>query len=138
MVDNLKAAVVRASWHDPVVQRAYRECAEHYGFLIAPCRRRTPQHKGKVEQGGVHYATRNFLAGQTFRDQTEANARALVWCRDTAGQRVHGTTKERPLDRFLAVEQAALQALPPTPYALAVWKRAKLHPDCHIVFDAAF
>lgn len=27
--DNLKAAIVRAATHDPVVQRAYRECAEH-------------------------------------------------------------------------------------------------------------
>ncbi len=61
VVDNLKAAVVRAAWDDPEVQRTYRECAEHYGFLIAPCRPRTPEHKGKVEQGGVHYVKRNFL-----------------------------------------------------------------------------
>jgi transposase len=62
VVDNLKAAIVRATFHDPVVQRAYRECAEHYGFLIAPCRPATPQHKGKVEQGGVHYLKRNLSA----------------------------------------------------------------------------
>jgi transposase len=29
VVDNLKAAIVRAVLYDPVVQRAYRECAEH-------------------------------------------------------------------------------------------------------------
>ncbi len=61
MVDNLKAAIVKACFDDPVVQQAYRECAEHYGFLIAPCRPATPQHKGKVEQGGVHYVKRNRL-----------------------------------------------------------------------------
>jgi len=32
-IDNLKAAIVRASLDDPQAQRAYRECAEHYGFL---------------------------------------------------------------------------------------------------------
>jgi hypothetical protein len=36
------------------------------------------------------------------------------------------------------VERAALQPLPSAPYQLAIWKRAKLHPDCHIVFQGAF
>ncbi len=53
VIDNLKAAITQACWEDPQVQQAYRECAEHYGFLIAPCRPRTPEHKGKVEQGGA-------------------------------------------------------------------------------------
>jgi hypothetical protein len=35
----------------PEVQRSYRELAEYYAFLIAPCRPRTPEHKGTVEQG---------------------------------------------------------------------------------------
>ncbi|MCZ7571811.1 MAG: IS21 family transposase [Ardenticatenaceae bacterium] len=64
VVDNLKAAIVRACCDDPLVQQAYRECAEHDGFLIAPCQPGRPEHKGKVEQGGVHYVKRNFLAGR--------------------------------------------------------------------------
>jgi transposase len=138
VIDNLKAAIVRAVWHDPVVQRAYRECAEHYGFLIAPCRPATPQHKGKVEQGGVHYCARNFLAGRTGLDLPTANALVRTWCRETAGRRIHGTTKEPPLERFTTTEQAALRPLPAAPYAVAVWKQAKLHPDCHVVFEHAF
>ena len=63
VIDNLKAAIVKACFDDPVVQQAYRECAEHYGFLIAPCRVAKPQHKGKVESG-VHYVKRNFLGGR--------------------------------------------------------------------------
>jgi len=50
-LDNLKAAITKACIDDPQVQQAYRECAEHYGFLIDPCRPRTPEHKGKVESG---------------------------------------------------------------------------------------
>jgi transposase len=137
VVDNLKAAIVKAVLYDPVVQRAYRECAEHYGFLISPCRPRTPAHKGKVEQG-VHYVARNFLAGRAWRDLTEANDRVLVWCVETAGRRIHGTTKEMPLARFDEIERATLLAIPPAPYALATWKKAKLHSDCHVVFDDAF
>jgi transposase len=52
VLDNLKAGIAKACWDDPQVQTSYRECAEHYGFLLAPCRPRTPEHKGKVEQGG--------------------------------------------------------------------------------------
>ena len=65
VLDNLKAAIVKACFEDPVVQRSYRELAEHYGFLLAPCRVRTPEHKGKVESG-VHYVQRNLLGSQDF------------------------------------------------------------------------
>lgn len=138
VLDNLKAAIIRHALHDPVVQRAYREFAEHYGFLISPCRPRTPRHKGKVEKGGVHYVKRNFLAGRAFTDIHEANRKALVWCVETAGRRDHGTTRQQPLRRFDEAERAALLALPAAPYELATWKKAKLHADCHVVFEGSF
>ncbi len=138
VLDNLKAAIVHAALYEPEVQRAYRECAEHYGFLIAPCRPRTPEHKGKVEQGGVHYVKRNCLAGRTFRDLRDANAHARRWCLEVAGQRVHGTTKQIPWEVFTQVERPALLPLPPTPWELVDWKQAKLHPDCHVVFGGAY
>ncbi|MCI0407155.1 MAG: IS21 family transposase [Acidobacteria bacterium] len=138
VLDNLKAAIVKAALYDPVVQRAYRECAEHYGFLISPCRPRTPRHKGKVEQGGVHYVKRNFIAGRAFRDSDEANEKVGLWCLETAGRRIHGTTKEPPLKRFDEAERDALRPLPCSSYTLAFWKKAKLHPDCHVVFEGSF
>ena len=138
VLDNLKAAIVRAALYEPEVQRAYREGAEHYGFLIAPCRPRTPEHKGKVEQGGVHYVKRNALAGRTFRDLAAGNAHLRRWCLEVAGQRVHGTTKQVPWAVFDQVERAALQPLPATAWEPVTWKQAKLHPDCHVVFDGAY
>lgn len=138
VIDNLKAGIAKACWEDPQVQLAYRECAEHYGFLVAPCRPYTPRHKGKVEQGGVHYVKRNFLGGRERTTITQANQDVQKWCLTTAGQRIHGTTKEQPLARFEAQEKACLQSLPETPYDLAVWKKVKLHRDCHVVFDNAY
>ena len=138
VIDNLKAAIIKACWENPQVQNAYRECAQHYGFLISPCRPYTPQHKGKVEQGGVHYVKRNFLSGREPTTITQANRDILVWCETTAGQRIHGTIKEQPLVRFQEVEEARLQPLPNTPYDLAIWKVAKLHRDCYVVFDNAY
>lgn len=138
VIDNLKAGITKACWEDPQVQLAYRECAQHYGFLIAPCKPGTPQHKGKVEQGGVHYLKRNFLGGRQMTTISQANQDVKRWCLTTAGQRRHGTTKEPPLLRFRETEQARLRPLPATPYDLAVWKKVKLHRDCHVVFDEAY
>jgi transposase len=138
VLDNLKAGITKACWDDPHIQHAYRECAEHYGFLIAPCRPRTPQHKGKVEQGGVHYVKRNFLGGRALTTLTQANGDVRQWCVTTAGQRIHGTTREAPLARFTQTEQARLQPLPMTPYDLAVWKRATVYRDCYVTFDNAY
>lgn len=138
VIDNLKAGITQASWDDPQIQHAYRECAEHYGFLIAPCRPRTPQHKGKVEQGGVHYVKRNFLAGRSPTSLTQANQEVRHWCLTTAGHRIHGTTREQPLVRFVQTEQAQLRALPAEAYDLALWKVVTLQRDCHVTFDHAF
>lgn len=138
VVDNLKAAGGKAIWDDPQVQQSYRQCAEHYGFVIAPCRPRTPEHKGKVEQGGVHYVKRNFLGGRQPTTITQANQDVRAWCNHAAGQRIHGTTREKPLLRFQDTEQAVLQPLPDSPYDMAVWKQVKLHHDCYINFDYAY
>jgi hypothetical protein len=138
VIDNLKAAITKAVWDDPEVQQSYRECAEHYGFLIAPRRPGTPEHKGKVEQGGVHYVKRNFLGGRQLTAITQANQDMLVWCNTTAGLRVHGTTKEQPLKRFQETERARLKPLPETPYDMAAWKKVKLGRDCYVQFDKAY
>ena len=114
-----------------------RECAEHYGFLIDPCRPRTPEHKGKVESG-VKYVKRNFLGGRTPTSSTQANADVLNWCLTTAGQRRHGTTKEQPLSRFTTTERGVLRSLPASPYDLAIWKVATVARDCYVVFENAY
>lgn len=138
VLDNLKAAIIRACFDDPLVQQSYRECAEHYGFLIAPCRPATPQHKGKVEKGGVHYVKRNFLGGRQPTSVLQANQDVRRWCNTTAGLRIHGTTKEQPLVRFQEVERARLKPLPEAPYDLAVWAEVIVPSDGHIVFDNSY
>ncbi len=137
VLDNLKAAIVKACFEDPVVQRSYRELAEHYGFLLAPCRVRTPEHKGKVESG-VHYVQRNLWASHDFADSHGANQDALVWIEQIAGQRIHGTTKQKPLVRFQETEQAAMLPLPSEPYDLAVWKQVAVGRDCYVNFERAY
>ncbi len=141
VLDNLKAAIIQAHTrdHDPEVTRAYAECAEHYGFLIDPCLPRRPEHKGKVERGGVGYVQQSFVP--LLEPQTplpEANRRVRQWVLGKAGLRTHGTTHEVPLARFAHTEQKALLPLRPTAYDPAVWKQVKLHRDGHVVFEKAF
>jgi transposase len=141
VLDNLKAAIIQAYTRDedPTVQQAYRECAEHYGFLIDPCLPRKPQHKGKVERGGVGYLKQAFVPllpdGAT---RSEANRRLRSWLLTEAGLRVHGTTRELPLRRFETTERAALLSLPTTAYDPAEWKQCLLHRDSHVTFERSY
>jgi len=113
--DNLKAAVVRACFDDPLLQQTYRECAEHYGFLIAPCRGATPQHKGKVERA-IQYIKASFLEGRSFTDLDDLNAQLRCWLAEVANVRIHATTKERPVDRLAADLAAMLPIGETTPF----------------------
>lgn len=72
-----------------------------------PYRART---KGKTESG-VKYVKRNALAGRDFESFGAMEAHLVKWMAE-ADARVHGTTHERPLDRFEREEKAALRPLP--------------------------
>ena len=108
IIDNPKCAITRACVRDPQVQRAY---AEAYGFKIDPCPPRDPAKKGRVE-AGVKYIKRSFLPLREFRDRSDANDQLRTWILETAGNRVHGRTRHRPLAQFDAVEKPHLKPLP--------------------------
>jgi transposase len=135
IIDNAKCAIIKACRFDPHVQRSYAECAEGYDFKIDPCPPHDPQKKGIVESG-VKYVKRNFLPTREFRDLADLNAQVRAWVLQEAGQRIHGTTRQQPLDLF-ALERALLKPLPAQAPDLGVWQRVTLHRDCHVKFDNA-
>jgi hypothetical protein len=55
--------------------------------------------KGKVESG-VKYVKGNFLPGRTFVDVVDFQEQLCAWTAGIADIRIHGTTHERPIDRF--------------------------------------
>lgn len=61
-----------------------------------------PTLHGAVERPFA-YVENNCLARARFRfdSLTHLNAHAMEWCRSVANVRVHGTTRERPIDRLL-------------------------------------
>lgn len=137
VIDNLKAAVLRAGLEDAVLSVPYTRLAQHYQFLIHPCRPATPQHKGKCESQ-VHYVQRCLVAGHDFIDECDANNCARDWVLGHAGERIHGTTRQQPLRLFLEQEKPALMPLPDEPFELRTVCKPKVHPDCHIVVDKSY
>ncbi len=135
--DNLKAAIVRAAFgleDDPEVQRDYRELVRFYGCKVDPAPPRAPQKKGKVESG-VHYVCRYLTTRLENADIDAVNDDLARWTRQTAGERVHGTTRKQPLRVFLEEERAALLPLPSTRYAVITWRKVKVHQDAHVMFE---
>ena len=95
----------------------FKDRMDFYGIEVLLCRYYRARTKGKVESG-VKYVKGNALAGRRFADLEELNAWLLQWCVEVADQRVHGTTHERPAERFARSEAAALIAVDtrrPTP-----------------------
>lgn len=137
ILDNPKCAITKACVRDPEVQRAYAELAEAYDFQLAPCPPGDPKKKGRVESG-VKYVKRAFLPGREFRDLADANRQLEAWVLAEAGQRIHGTTRERPLTRFAETERHQLQPLPERVFEPAEWTRLLVHPDCHVRLDRCF
>jgi len=78
----------------------FKAFADFWGFEPRVCRPYRAQTKGKVE-AGVKYFRRNFLPGRTFRDDLDLREQVQAWMTTVADVRVHGTTHERPCDRFV-------------------------------------
>ncbi len=77
----------------------FRSFADYWGFEPRLCRAYRAQTKGKVESG-VKYFRRNFLPGRSFVDLADFREQLAQWRAEVADVRIHGTTHERPIDRF--------------------------------------
>jgi hypothetical protein len=130
VLDNLTSGVLKADLYDPKLNRGYEEMANHYGVLIDPARAGKPKDKPRVERM-VPYVRASFWAGRAFASLEEINRELRSWCLKVAGQRIHGSTRKRPFEVFQAVEKAALRALPPEPFEVATWVKARVGRDCY-------
>ncbi len=134
ILDNLKSGILRPNTHDPIFNRAYGECAKHFGFIIDPAKIARGDHKGKVERK-IPVVRQQFLSCGDFLDIRDANEKVKQWCLQDYGMQVHGTTKKKPFEVFETEEQPLLKSLPAEQFDMPSWKEAKVHPDHHVVFD---
>ena len=133
IIDNMKTAVVKADRYEPVFTRTFLDYSQHRGFIIDSAVVRHPEGKGTVENQ-VRYVRENFFKGEEFIDCEHAQREAEKWCRTTAGLRVHGTTRQRPLLVFEQEEQKMLLPLSAERFDVPAFATCTVHRDHHIMF----
>ena len=111
LFDNMKQVVAEARTADrPArIQTAFGAFADHWSFEAKACPAYWPRAKGKVERA-IGYIKTSFLEGRCFTDLEDLNSQLRVWLAQVANVRIHGTTRERPVDR-LEADQAAMTQL---------------------------
>ena len=117
VIDNFPAAVAGADALHPRFTRGFLEYARQRGFISDPARVRRPRDKPRVERS-VPYVRERLFKGAQFRDLAELRDAARRWSLEVAGQRIHGTTRKRPLE-------------------VPDWRTAKVHADHHVACQYA-
>src|SRR5215471_13549408 len=121
LLDNAKALILH---HDPasrevVLHPRLHAFANHWRFRPRACAPYRARTKGKDERG-VGYVKSNAIAGRRFASWAALEAHLEEWTREIADKRVHGTTGEPPIERFLRAEAAALRSIIGVPPFTAV------------------
>lgn len=113
--DNAKALVIGRDRETGTVtfHPAYVAFCRDWGVQARACGPYRARTKGKTESG-VKFVKRNGLAGRAFESFAALEQHLVEWM-VLADQREHGTTHERPIDRFERDERAALRPLPAQP-----------------------
>jgi len=136
VIDNMKAAVTKADRYDPIFARTFEEYARYRGFVIDAAPARMPTAKPVVERN-VQYARETFFRGEDWIGIEHVSREAPRWCLQTAGTRIHGTTRKRPLAVFENVQRERMRPLVRERYEPPTWAECKVHPDHHINFAKA-
>ena len=127
LFDNMKQVVARPRAKESAaqVQAGFADFADHWGFEVMVSPPYWPRAKGKVERA-IQYIKTSFLEGRSCADIDDLNGQLRSWLATEANRRVHGTTKERPVDRLGADLEAMLPigATPAYPSVVSVCRSA--------------
>lgn len=131
LTDRMKSVLVAMDGKTPQWHSQFSDFLSAIGVTPRVCRAAAPQTKGKVERS-IGIIKQSFWPGVRFTDLHDLNAQAQQWC-DRRNQRVHATTRVRPIDRW------GHEGLRPLPTDFA-WERFRVEdrrvtPDGFISFD---
>jgi transposase len=134
VVDNARPVVLERRLQETTWHPVYADFAAYWGFSPWAHWPYRPQTKGKVESG-VGYVKKNALAGKRFGSWDQLNAWLLEWATTIADVRVHGTTHERPIDRFAAERLTPLDGR--APYVRERVRLRMVPPDALVAIGAS-
>jgi len=129
--DNMAPIIADADPVNPTFTVGWLDYAAARGLGTDPARVRHAKDKPRVERM-VPYVRENFFRGEDFVDLADAQHRVEIWCATTAGQRVHGTTAQRPAEHFAATEAGLLLPAPTAAYDMAIFATPKVARDHHV------
>jgi hypothetical protein len=106
----------------------------HFGFKPIACTPGCPEEKGIVENG-VKYVKINFMPGRSFGSLAEARTALRYWQDNIANIRIHGTTRQQPIELFQNAEKQALEKLNPLPFDCSITENRRADSRCRVCFD---
>ncbi len=129
LFDQMKAVItrdLRLEGGGLIENAEFLRFAHHWGFRPRACRPYRAQTKGKVERP-IRYVRESFVYGREFLGDADLDAQARAWLAQVANVRLHQTTKERPVDRFLQ-ERELLLPMAEYPYRSLVLRPSAPEP----------
>lgn len=135
--DNLKTGIqANKKYEDPVLNRSYREMADHYGTTVLPTRISRPKDKSAVEGTvkNVTTAILGHLRNRTFFSFEELN-RAILIELDKFNEKPFQKREGSRRSVFEEEEKDFLQPLPHHDFELSQWKLATVQMNYHIAVD---
>lgn len=95
LYDNMKQVRLNQNEWNPLFQ----DFLNHYGITANTHRVYRARTKGKVERA-VLYLKDNFMKGREFKNLADLQNQGFNWQEETANNRVHATTKQKPCELF--------------------------------------
>jgi len=134
LYDNMKTVVTGVDDRGEVIwNERFIRFAKHHGFILKRCRPYRARTKGKVESG-VKYVKHNFWPRiREFTSLNDLNHQVRHWMDTYANKRIHGTTHEKPVDRWLheKLNKPNLQ-----PFEMIDRHARKVSNDCLVSYEA--
>jgi transposase len=140
LLDNPKALVIS---HNPLTREVVfnerlHTFASYWKFKPKACAPYRARTKGK-DENTVKYFKYNAIAGREFSSWEALEEHIAWWMKDISDLRIHGTTGEKPIDRFQREEAAVLQSLNgKPPFHLGRELQRSVHTDACIELDTNF
>ena len=134
--DNLKSAVTRSSKYEPIINRSFKEFAQHYSCSINPTRAYSPQDKALVENAvqlsyqRIYHPLRN-ITFFSLKELNHAITPFLERYNDQLFTRRDCSRKEL----YQSVERQYLKPLPATIFEMKDYRRAKVQKIGYVYFS---
>jgi hypothetical protein len=87
-------------------------------------------------ESGVKYVKGNFLPGRQFRDLEDLNEQLQHWTLEIADQRIHGTTHQRPMERFAEEAKALVPTMGQLSFLDALVRERVVADDWLVAIDS--